>query len=131
MTRAIRYFGNAARVRVLALLAWLLLVITPAYGMPLGATGGMSHGGHATLSMSTGGHCHHTSTSKADRSNCVLPDSCCAGHICQCATTCSVVLVAPGPSGIASAHPATVYESTPRVLVPSSDFIPLLRPPAA
>jgi hypothetical protein len=130
MTRTIRHFGNAPRVRVLALLAWLLLVITPAYGMPLGAAGGTSHGGHATLSITTG-HCHHTSTSKADRSNCVSPGSCCAGHICNCAATCGVVLVAPGTSGIAGANPVTVYGSPSSAPVPSSDFIPPLRPPAA
>jgi hypothetical protein len=113
MTRTIRQFGNAPRVRLLALLAWLLLVITPAYGMPLGAMGGVSHGDHATLAMKTGGHCHHTSTSKADRSSCASPDSCCAGHICSCATTCSVVLVAPGPIGIAGANPVTIDWSPP------------------
>lgn len=131
MTRTIRQFGHARRVRLLALLAWLVMIISPVYGMPLGAAGGMSHGGHATLSMTTGSHCHDTSTAKEDRSRCVSSDSCCAGHICSCATPCGVVLVAPGPSGIAGANPVSFYWSPTSVAVPSSDLIPPLRPPAA
>ena len=131
MTRTIRQFGHARRVRVLALLAWLLMVITPAYGMPLGAAGGMSHSDHALHSMTTASHCHHTSAAKADRSSCVESDDCCAGHFCSCATACGVVLVAPGASAIVGTDLVTISWSPTRVAIPSSDFIPPLRPPAA
>jgi hypothetical protein len=116
---------------MLALLAWLLMVITPAYGMPLGAVRGMSHGSDATRAMTTAGHCHHMLTVKVDRSSCAASNSCCAGHVCSCATTCGVVLVAPGASAIAGTNPVTIAWSPTRVAVPSSDFIPPLRPPAA
>jgi hypothetical protein len=131
VTRTIRHFSYSPRLRVMALLAWLLLVITPAYGMPLGMTGGMHHAGHATFSTQTADHCHHAAPVKADRSCCGTHDSCYAGPACGCAAACSSVMVVQAMRGFACVSIAAIHWSPRDAAVPRSDFAPPLRPPAA
>ena len=132
MTRTIRHFADSPRLRVMALLGWLLLIITPAYGMPLRMIGGMGqHADHAALSTQTNDHCHQPMPIKADQSSCGTHGNCCVGHACGCATACSSVFTLPALHGLVATQIALVHGSPRDASVPSSHFAPPLRPPAA
>ena len=132
MTRTIRHFADSPRLRVMALLAWLLLVMTPAHGMPLRMIGGMQHhADHPALSTQTNDHCRHAVSIKADRSCCGTHGNCCGGHICGCAAACASVFAIQAMRGFAYKQISAAHETPRDATVPSSHFAPPLRPPAA
>lgn len=132
MTRTIRHFADSPRLRMMALLGWLLLIVTPAYGMPLRMIGGGGHhADHAALSTQTHDHCHHAVPIKADQSSCGTDSNCCGGHACGCTTACSSVFTLPVLRGFAPTQIAVVHVDPRGASVPSSHFAPPLRPPAA
>lgn len=134
MSRRSRRLDRSPQLRVLACLAWLLLVIVPAYGLPSDASGDMHHTGHATHSVQTAqtvDHCHHAAPVKLHRSCCDTHDTCCASHACGCGTGCNSALAMPITHGFARPRIASEHGSTRDANVPNSAFPPLLRPPAA
>jgi hypothetical protein len=130
VTRTIRHLAHSPRLRVLALLAWLFLVITPAFGVPTAMAGGMHRADHTTSSTQIIHHCDHAAPVKADRS-CCGNDQCCVGHACGCGASCGSVLALPVIRGLASASASGLRWSPHTTSVPRFDFTPPLRPPAA
>jgi hypothetical protein len=131
VTRTIRPVARSPRVRALAFLAWLLLVVTPAFGAPAGMTHDVRAIGHPAAAMPMARHCNHAAPVKVDRACCGSHEGGCAGHACGCAPCGSGVAVLPSMPGATAAHVAGLRWSLRGETVPGTFFTPPLRPPAA
>jgi hypothetical protein len=114
----------------MALVAWLLLVVTPVFGIPAEITGTMHQTEHTTSSNRVSHHCDHTAPAKADPSSSAPDDDCCSDDECGCGTNSNSALGLPIIRELANSSVAGVCWSPQDVTIPSSDFTPPLRPPA-
>jgi hypothetical protein len=111
-------------LRLMALLAWLLMVVS----MPAASAGsmpGMVHG----VTSTTMGHAAHAMTMHGHHA-----DHCCGGAShpsCQCEAMCGSVLLPAVPTLYGTAMLAGIQASMRSVDAPTPDRTPPLRPPAA
>lgn len=133
MNGILHHLARSPHLRAMAWLAWLILVINPVYGAPLG----MMHGVHSSTppvahAAQVSEHCHHAAPVKADRSGGGDHDTGCkgAGHACQCAATCCSLLPT-AMAGLAPTVLSSILWSPRRVAAPRSGNSPPLRPPRA
>lgn len=130
MTFSLRPLARSRRLRAVAVLAWLMLVINTVTAAPMGLTAApplLSM--HATVAA-VGAHCDHAAPVEP-------PHSCCDdqadGHgaayaYCGCLATCVAVLPSAAVDLAATAITAT-YASAPVAAAPLLASAPPLRPP--
>lgn len=133
MNRILHRLARSPHPRVMASLAWLILVINPVavYGAPLG----MMHGVHSrTLPVAhvaqVSDQCHHAAPVKADHSCCSDHNS--GGtmnHTCSCAAVCCSALPAMAMAGVPAVPISTMHWAPLRADLRSSNRAPPLRPP--
>ncbi|MFI4970345.1 MAG: hypothetical protein ACHP7D_09065 [Lysobacterales bacterium] len=125
MSRRSSHLARSPQLRVLACLAWLLLVIVPAYSMPPAVPIGMHHAANAAPAD----HCHPSLVVK--KACCDSHDTCCAGYACSCTSVFNAALAMPLTCGFAFTPITSEPEASRAANVPGSEFPPPLRPPAA
>ncbi|MEO7052758.1 MAG: hypothetical protein ABI128_13945 [Rhodanobacter sp.] len=129
MSSTLRQSPGLRRCRVLAWLAWLVLVISPLQAAPLNSPAIAVGHDHAASSVHGQGH-----------ATLMVADDCCpsphvpgqpARDLCHCASVCASTLPAVSITRldrVAAAVPMVALLSVP---APRGVHTPLLRPPAA
>jgi hypothetical protein len=112
--------------RVLAWLAWLLLVASPLQGAPSSDQAGMPH--HVHAAVVDGGHGH--ATPAAGHDCCVQAHGLSVPDACHCASTCSSTLPAIAIALLERLAPSAPLVAPSPVHAPHGVHDQLLRPPA-
>lgn len=131
MNGILHHIARSPHLRVMAWLAWLILVINPVsgYGAPLGIMYDIHSAAHVSHVAQASDYCQQAAPVKVDRAGCGDYDTG-AGHICHCAETCCSLL----PTAMAVLAPAilsSILWFPRRVAAPSTGSSPPLRPPRA
>lgn len=133
MTISLRLLARSRRLRAMAVLAWLMLVVNSLAAAPMGMTGVPHSHAMQTTMTAVSEHRHHRAAAMGATSCCDDHAGCCdgmAGQACHCAAMCSTTLL-PGPAVVvASTEAASVYAVPLPLRAPSLDTAPPLRPPA-
>jgi hypothetical protein len=127
MIRSIRLVARSRRLQALAFLAWLFLLVTPAFGAP--ASPSRTHHANHPATASSRVHCDHAAVVKADRPCCGQQASCCADHACACGAGMGAV-ASSVLHGFADVPMCYVRPVSRSVTLPRSMAVPPLRPPA-
>jgi len=130
MNRPLRHAARLPSLRAMAWLAWLILALAPAHGMPRGMMGEASHTASASSVAHAVDHGQHVMPGQPD---------CCGGQghdthgargSAQCAAVCGSVLPAVAMAGLVPAVPEPWRVPPSFVAAPSVMQAALLRPPA-
>jgi hypothetical protein len=120
-----RRYRASRLTRVLALFAWLMLVMTSLPVAAMGATDGPMYDATPPAMSSMTGHGLHHATQAGD----------CCGHpahsTCHCGAMCGNVLLPAMPDLLGCNAPDAGYAMFHDVDAPTLDTAPPLRPPAA
>ncbi|MFC5437774.1 hypothetical protein ACFPME_14520 [Rhodanobacter umsongensis] len=120
-------------LRVMAALAWLILVATPVHGSPRAAMGVMPRCDHAVFAAHAIVHDDHPAAAAG-------ADVCCDKHdaggrvpheACPCTSPCASALPAASITGLIRVAPEAPLAAPRRIDAPRGVHAPLLRPPAA
>jgi hypothetical protein len=113
-------------MRVLALFAWLMLVLAAPPAAAMGSAIGMPHSGMSVAMRSMMGHDAHHAAAHTD--------GCCgnpAHSTCHCDAMCGTVLLPVVSALSRSSAPVGSYALLRGIDAPTVDPVPPLRPPAA
>jgi hypothetical protein len=118
---------------MMAMLAWLILVMTPLSGTSGAAIGAMSHADHAVCAEHAVAHVDHPAFAAGAGACCDHHDAggCVAHHACPCASPCASALPAMAMTGLMRVAPGAPLRGPRRIDAPRGVHSPLLRPPAA
>ncbi|MEO8999899.1 MAG: hypothetical protein ABI227_09880 [Rhodanobacter sp.] len=132
MKQTRRHWLGSQSFRVMAWLAWLMLVALPVHGAPPDMMGGPHSAGHVSSVTQDAAHCQHHASVKVDRCCGDHDDHCCHGSInaCQCVTVCSSALPVTAMTLPMSVMPDAQPSALLRIAAPSVVHAPPLRPPA-
>jgi hypothetical protein len=124
-----RHLMRSQPCRVVAWLAWLLLVVSPLQAAPSNSMAGMLHHGHSATVVHDQGHAAP-----------MVADDCCAHPLlpgqpgsgaCHCASMCASTLPAMAIARLDRVAPAAPLVTSHPVHAPRGVHTRLLRPPAA
>lgn len=128
MTFSLRHLSRSRTLRVLAVMAWLMLVTTSLIAAPMPAASVGGESSHAALVS----HHHYRHGDHAGSHAAAAASGCCQGHMgaaCHCASLCGIALVpAPGHFALSWIVPST-GRAYGAARAPTRILLPPLRPP--
>ena len=131
MTASLRPFARSRCLRVMGVLAWLMLVTTSLAAAPMGMQAHDAPPIHAATSVA-GDRCHHDGLAMDSAASTHHLAGCCGSQAmpgCHCAAMCASAV--PATLTMIAAAPVSIsYDMPPRIMAPSPDTAPPLRPPS-